>query len=164
MTCEYIWEPPTTLVYVKYIYISIYVIIWYCFANHKIQSFHDDAFFYQSSPAWQRAVHSASMAKWAHFKHILREIVVQRYYTIKKMLIPMASHVSSGVDSFRCFNDIWRHRSGTSLDKLMTAPGHYMYQYWFITSKLMWHSARSNFTASVEETVLKTSLKIMFFS
>ena len=45
---------------------------------------------------------------------------------------------------------IWRHRSGSTLVQVMawclTAPSHYLNQYWLITSKVQWHSSHGNFT------------------
>ena len=57
------------------------------------------------------------------------------------------------------FSDaIWRHRSGSTLAKVMacylTAPSHYLNQCWLLISEVLWHSPESNFTASAQTTLL----------
>ena len=46
---------------------------------------------------------------------------------------------------------IWRHRSESTLAQVMawclTAPSHYLNQYWFLIS-VQWHSSESNFTVN----------------
>ena len=52
---------------------------------------------------------------------------------------------------------IWRHKSGSTLAQVMawcTTPNHYMNQYWLIISMVLWHSPKSNFTASAQATIL----------
>ena len=45
---------------------------------------------------------------------------------------------------------IWRWRSWSTLVQVMacclTAPSHYLNQYWLIISKVQWHPSESNFT------------------
>ena len=45
---------------------------------------------------------------------------------------------------------IWRQRSGSTLVQVMacrlTAPSHYLNQFWLIISKVQWHSSDGNFT------------------
>ena len=53
-------------------------------------------------------------------------------------------------NSFRPSDAIWRHRSGSTLAKVMacclTAPSHYLNQCWLIISKMQLHSSDGNFT------------------
>ena len=49
---------------------------------------------------------------------------------------------------------IWRHRSGSTLAKVMAcclmAPSHHLNQCGFLISEVLWHSPDSNFTASAQ--------------
>ena len=53
---------------------------------------------------------------------------------------------------------IWPHRSGSTLAQVMacclTAPSHYLNQYWFIISEALWHSSKINFTSNAQTTIL----------
>ena len=47
---------------------------------------------------------------------------------------------------------IWQHRFGTTLVQVMacclTAPSHYLNQFWLTISEVLWHSPEGNFTNS----------------
>ena len=49
---------------------------------------------------------------------------------------------------------IWRHRSWPALvqemARCLTAPSHYLNQYWFITD-VLWHSSEGNFTGNNQD-------------
>ena len=61
-------------------------------------------------------------------------------------------------------NSLWpsdaiqQHRCGSTLPQVMacclTAPSHYLNQYWFLISEALWDSPDSNFTVSVQPTIL----------
>ena len=64
---------------------------------------------------------------------------------------------------------IWRQRSGSTLAQVMacclTAPSHYLNQFWLILSKVQWHSSDGNFTRDTpgeihQPSITKCSLKI----
>ena len=54
------------------------------------------------------------------------------------------------INSLRPSDTIWRHKSGSTLAQVMacclTAPSHYLNQWWPIISKVHWHSSECNFT------------------
>ena len=56
----------------------------------------------------------------------------------------------SSINSLWPSDAIGRHRIGSTLVQLMacclTAPSHYLNQWWLIISKVQWHSSESNFT------------------
>ena len=66
--------------------------------------------------------------------------------------------VAKWVNSLWSSDAIWRHRSGSILAQViaccLTAPSHYLNQYWFIISEVFWHSPKSNFTASAAAIIL----------
>ena len=47
---------------------------------------------------------------------------------------------------------IWRQKTGSTLAQVMacclTAPSHYLNQYWLIITKVQWHSSDSSFTTN----------------
>ena len=53
------------------------------------------------------------------------------------------------VNSLRPNEAIWRQRSGSSLAQVMacclTAPSHYLNQYWLIMNLMLWHPPENNF-------------------
>ena len=59
---------------------------------------------------------------------------------------------------------IWRHRSGSTFTQSMacclTAPSHYLNQYWLITSEVMWHSPGTISQEMLQISTLNMSLKI----
>ena len=61
------------------------------------------------------------------------------------------------VNSLRPSDSIWRYRSESTLVKVMacylTAPSHYLNQYWLIISKVWWHSSESNFIRDTSATI-----------
>ena len=62
-------------------------------------------------------------------------------------------------------DDIWRHRTWSTLVQVMafclTAPSHYLYQYWLIISEVQWHSSSGNFTSDISTINRWNSLKII---
>ena len=58
---------------------------------------------------------------------------------------------------------IWRHKSGSTLAQVMacclTAPSHYLNQYWLIISKIQWHPSESNFTRHTSAIIHWNKLK-----
>ena len=52
----------------------------------------------------------------------------------------------------------WRHRSWSTMVQVMacclTAPSHYLIQYWLLVREVLWHSPESNFTMSDQVTIL----------
>ena len=58
-------------------------------------------------------------------------------------------------NSFWPSDAIWRHRSGSTLVKVMacclTPPGHYLNQCWLIMNGVLWHSPKTNFTWSAHD-------------
>ena len=69
------------------------------------------------------------------------------------------------VNWLRPSDAIWWHRSGSTLAQVMacclTAPSHYLNQYWLIISKVLWHSSEGNFIKDTSP-ITKVSLKIAF--
>ena len=63
---------------------------------------------------------------------------------------------------------IWRQRSRSTLAQVMacclTAPSHYLNQFWLIISKVQWHSSEGNFNhrEKPQPLITKISLKITF--
>ena len=59
---------------------------------------------------------------------------------------------------------IWQHRSGSTLAQVMacglTAPSHYLNQYWLPISKVMWHSTESNLTVHSLAIILYSDFEI----
>ena len=53
---------------------------------------------------------------------------------------------------------IWWHRSGSTLTQVMacclTAPSHYLNQFWFVISEVPWHLPESNITESARAATL----------
>ena len=59
----------------------------------------------------------------------------------------------------------WRHRFGSTLVQVMacclTAPSHYLNQYWLVICKVQWHSFEGNFTREIPQpSITKIGLKI----
>ena len=57
--------------------------------------------------------------------------------------------------NFLCPSDaIWRHRSGSTLARVMAcclmAPSHYLNQCWLIISQVLWHLPEDNFTQNTQ--------------
>ena len=52
----------------------------------------------------------------------------------------------------------WRHSSGSTLVQgmacCMTAPSHYLNQYWLLIGKVQWHSSESHFEVRAQVTIL----------
>ena len=61
---------------------------------------------------------------------------------------------------------IWRHSSGSTLSQVLdcslTAPSHYLNQYWLIISKVHWHSSEGNFAKDTSATNHYDKLEISF--
>ena len=53
---------------------------------------------------------------------------------------------------------IWQYRSWPTLGQVMglclTAPSHYLNQWWLFLSEVLWHSHESNFSASAKATII----------
>ena len=62
------------------------------------------------------------------------------------------------INSLRPSDAIWWHRSGPTLAPVMawclTAPSHYLNQYWLTMSDVLWHPPESNFATSIQVTIL----------
>ena len=58
---------------------------------------------------------------------------------------------------------IWRQRSWSSLVQVMTccltAPSHYLNQYWRYITETLWQSSESNFTASTQAAILRNEFE-----
>ena len=72
----------------------------------------------------------------------------------------MNSHLQRNAilfNSLRPSDAIWRHRSGSTLARVMacclTAPSHYLNQFWLIISKVLWHSSDGNFIRDTTVTI-----------
>ena len=69
----------------------------------------------------------------------------------------LAQASMSYIHSLRPGDAIWRHRSGSTLARVMacclTAPSHYLKQCWLIISKVLWHSFESNFIRDTSATI-----------
>ena len=50
------------------------------------------------------------------------------------------------LNSLRPSDTMWRHKFGSKLAPIMTAPSHYLNNCWLITNKLQWHPSENNFT------------------
>ena len=58
---------------------------------------------------------------------------------------------------------IWQHRSGSTVAQVkawcLTAPSHYLNQWWLLISEVVWHPSEGNFTASTQDAILKNELE-----
>ena len=63
---------------------------------------------------------------------------------------------SQCINSLWPSDDIWRQRYGSTLAQVMacclTAPSHYLNQWWLIISEVQWHSSEDNFTSDTSAT------------
>ena len=60
-------------------------------------------------------------------------------------------------NSLRPRDAIWRHKSGSTLARVMacclTAPSHYLNQCWLTISEVWWHSSEGNFIRDTSATI-----------
>ena len=80
----------------------------------------------------------------------MKRFVVNRFLVLVESKWAMASVLGFALNSLRPSDAIRRHRSGSTLAQVMacclTAPNHYLNQWWLIISKAQWHSADGSFT------------------
>ena len=82
------------------------------------------------------------LARWAQ---VLPVRVHGPSLILKTDIVQLISH-----ELMRCSDAIWPLRSWSTLAQViawcLTAPSHYLNQYWLVITEVEWHSSESNFT------------------
>ena len=74
---------------------------------------------------------------------IMRHIAEYQSEKLKYWFQLLLNHVYF-INSLWPTDAIWRHRSGSTLAQVMTAPSHYLNQCWLLIIEVLWHSSESN--------------------
>ena len=84
---------------------------------------------------------------------------------ILSLQLQMRLDPSMLVNSLWPSDAIWRHGFGSTLAQVMacclTAPSHYLSQWWLIINKVHWHSHKGNFTRYLSHQSLKQNWKLL---
>ena len=79
---------------------------------------------------------------------------------------PLRADNVNKISSLGPSDAIWWQRCGSKLAQIMacclTAPSHYLNQFWFILSKVQWYSSDGNFIRIPQPSITKCSLKITY--
>ena len=85
-------------------------------------------------------------------------LIAIQYYNETSMLEPLDWYIIIVVHSLWPNDAIWQLKSGLTLAQVvaccLTAPSHYLNQYWLLIREVLWHSPGRNFTVSVQATIL----------
>ena len=70
-------------------------------------------------------------------------------------------------NSLRPGDAIWQHRTGSTLAQVMacclTAPSHYLNQYWLIINWILWHLPKTNFIENTQDVNSSNEFEKIFF-
>ena len=84
-----------------------------------------------------------------HSRYLGHQSLKSAWKLLIKMLFESPTPRVQWVNSLWPSDAIWRHGSGSALTQVMvcclTAPSHYLNQYWHIISKVQWHLSEGNF-------------------